>query len=177
MYDFSGFNVQQQSLSWITFEYTGHLHTTVRVRWKYHLNNLLMWITMSSVFETVFLAWDSVRVILDVSFGKESGLQSDLMLSSQPVKGFSYFLGPRWLKLTPKENFKSDPGCIQGVIHAMRVFFCRSTTSHENKVVNFQTQEVVLCDWVSSKISGTHICCILFCFFLKLVILVQSVEA
>ena len=50
---------------------------------------------MSSVFETVFLASDSVRVILDVSFGKESGVQSDLMLSSQPVKGFSYFLGPR----------------------------------------------------------------------------------
>ena len=132
---------------------------------------------LDGVFETVFLAWDSVRVILGVFFGKESGVQSDLMLSSQPVKGFSYFLGPRWLKLTPKENFKSDPGCIQGVIHAMRVFFCRSTTSHENKVVNFQTQEVVLCDWVSRKISGTHICCILFCFFLKLVILVQSVEA
>ena len=47
-------------------------------------------------------------------------------------------------------------------------FFCRSTTSHENKMVNSQTQEEVLCDWVRSKISGTHICCILFMSFYNL---------
>lgn len=57
-------NVQQKSLSWITFDYTAHLHTTVRVRWEYHLNDFLMRITMSCVFDTVFLAWDSLRVIL-----------------------------------------------------------------------------------------------------------------
>ena len=55
-------------------------------------------------------------------------------------------------------------------------FFCRSTTSHENKVVIWQMQEEVLCDWVSSKFFGVHICCILF-VLLSPAILLQSIEA
>jgi len=57
-------NVQQKCLSWITSDYTAHLHTTVSVRREYHLSDLLMWITMASVFDSVFFSWDSLRVIL-----------------------------------------------------------------------------------------------------------------
>ena len=163
----------RKCLSWITSDYTAHLHTTVSVRREYHLSDLLMWITMASVFDSVFFSWDSLRVILILgvclekytfnqtfriyftTFGSINYPSCSYYQASR-LDFFSYFLGPRWPKLTPKECFKNrcDPGCIQDVIHVMNVSFCRSTTSHENKVVNLQMQEEVLCDWVSSKILG-----------------------
>ena len=51
-------------LSWIISDYTAHLQTTVSVRREYHLSDLLMWITMASVFDSVFFSWDSLRVML-----------------------------------------------------------------------------------------------------------------
>ena len=54
----------RKCLSWITSDYTAHLQTTVSVRREYHLSDLLMWITMASVFDSVFFSWDSLRVIL-----------------------------------------------------------------------------------------------------------------
>ena len=50
-------NDQQKWLSWITFAYTAHLHTTVSVRREYHLSELLMWITMSSLFSSHNRLW------------------------------------------------------------------------------------------------------------------------
>ena len=54
------------------------------------------------------------------------------------------------------------PGCDPR--DNVMIFFCRNTTSHENTVVNhgkYSNTRGRRCDWVSSKISGTHICCIL----------------
>ena len=142
-----------------------------------------MWMTMSSVFDTVFglrfFEGDTDTVLFvekNQAFNQTFKIYFSIfgtinksimrMLWSQPAKSFSYFLGPRWLELTPKENFRNrcDPGMYPGC-DPCEFFFCRRNTSHENQVINFQTQEEVLCDWVSSKISGIHICCILLMSF------------
>ena len=73
----------RKCLSWITSDYTAHLHTTVSVRLEYHLSDLLMWITMASVFDSVFFffSWDSLSIEGDTDtgclFGKKY-VQSDL---------------------------------------------------------------------------------------------------
>ena len=188
-------NVQKKSLSWITFDYTAHLHTTERVRWEFQWTifwcelpcvgslTLCFWLEIlwgwywywvfigknqafNQTFRIYFAIFGSIRCKLSIILM--------LMLSSQPLKHFRISLvtgDQSWLQKKLQNRYS---GCIQDVIHVTMwwFYFCRNTTSHENAVVNngkYSNTRGRLCDWASSKTSGTHICCILLfslCLFL-----------
>ena len=128
------------------------------------LSDLLMWITMASVFDFVFFSWDSLRVMLILGVRLEKYIRSIrpsriyfTTFGSINYPSCSYyqasrldffvFLGSQVTKVDSKRKLQKQMWSrIYRMWFMWWMFFCRSTTSNEKRKY---------CNgWVSSKILG-----------------------